>query len=82
MEGAINMFENVNPKDLEEGRKYLMSGSVGGGLPILIESGKGAVIKDANGKEYIDCTSKRSQSRFKKSPMCGRALKPFPNFFC
>ena len=51
------MFENVNPKDLEEGRKYLMSGSVGGGLPILIESGKGAVIKDANGKEYIDCTS-------------------------
>jgi len=51
------MFENVNPKDLEEGRKYLMSGSVGGGLPVMIESGKGAVIKDINGKEYIDCTS-------------------------
>jgi len=51
------MFENVNPKDLEEGRRYLMSGSVGGGLPVLIESGKGAVIKDINGKEYIDCTS-------------------------
>jgi len=51
------MFENVNPKDLEEGRKYLMSGSVGGGLPIMIESGKGSVVKDSNGKEYIDCTS-------------------------
>lgn len=51
------MFENVDPRDLEEGRKYLMSGSVGGGLPVLIESGKGAVIKDIYGKEYIDCTS-------------------------
>jgi 4-aminobutyrate aminotransferase-like enzyme len=51
------MFENVNPKDLEEGRKYLMSGSVGGGLPVMIDSGKGAVIRDAQGKEYIDCTS-------------------------
>ena len=51
------MFENPNPKDLEQGRKHLMSGSVGGGLPVMIESGKGAVIKDVNGKEYIDCTS-------------------------
>ncbi len=51
------MFENIDPKDLEEGRKYLMSGSVGGGLPILIDSGKGAVIRDLDGKEYIDCTS-------------------------
>jgi len=51
------MFENVSRKDLEEGRKYLMSGSVGGGLPVLIESGKGAVIRDIHGKEYIDCTS-------------------------
>jgi 4-aminobutyrate aminotransferase-like enzyme len=51
------MFENVIMKDLEEGRKYLMSGSVGSGLPVMIESGKGAVIKDINGKDYIDCTS-------------------------
>jgi 4-aminobutyrate aminotransferase-like enzyme len=51
------MFEDVDPKDLEEGRKYLMSGSVGGGLTIIVESGKGAVLKDSNGKEYIDCTS-------------------------
>ncbi len=51
------MFENANPKDLEEGRKYLMSGSVGGGLPIVVDSGKGAVIRDTAGKEYIDCTS-------------------------
>ncbi len=36
------MFEDVDPKDLEEGRKYLMSGSVGGGLPIIVESGHGA----------------------------------------
>jgi 4-aminobutyrate aminotransferase-like enzyme len=34
-----------------------MSGSVGGGLPVLIESGRGAVVRDINGKEYIDCTS-------------------------
>jgi 4-aminobutyrate aminotransferase-like enzyme len=34
-----------------------MSGSVGGGLPIMVDSGKGAVISDADGKEYIDCTS-------------------------
>jgi len=51
------MFENPNPQDLEQGRKHLMSGSVGGGMPVMIESGKGAVIKDVNGKEYIDCTS-------------------------
>jgi 4-aminobutyrate aminotransferase-like enzyme len=51
------MFENVNRKELEEGRKFLMSGSVGGGLPVLIESGNGAIIRDINGKEYIDCTS-------------------------
>ncbi len=51
------MFENVNPKDLEEGRKYLMSGSVGGGLPVMIDSGKGAVVRDTGSKEYIDCTS-------------------------
>ena len=51
------MFENINPKDLEEGRKHLASGSVGGGLPIMIDSGKGAVVKDVTGKEYIDCTS-------------------------
>jgi glutamate-1-semialdehyde aminotransferase len=30
---------------------------VGGGLPVLIESGKGAVVRDIDGKEYIDCTS-------------------------
>ena len=51
------MFENISPEALSEGRKYLMSGSVGGGLPIIIESGKGAILKDSNGKEYIDCTS-------------------------
>ena len=33
------MFENVSPEVLAEGRKYLMSGSVGGGLPIIIDHG-------------------------------------------
>jgi len=51
------MLENYDPKELDEGRKYLASGSVGGGLPIIIDSGRGAIIKDINGKEYIDCTS-------------------------
>lgn len=51
------MFENIEEKILAEGRQYLMSGSVGGGLPIIIESGKGAVVIDTKGKEYIDCTS-------------------------
>ncbi len=50
------MFETMSPQDMEKGRGYLMFGSVGGGLPIIIESGKGAVIKDINGKEYIECT--------------------------
>lgn len=44
-------------EDLAQGRKYLMSGSVGGGLPIIIENGKGAVVRDTKGNEYIDCTS-------------------------
>jgi len=44
-------------KELEEGRKYLMSGSVGHALPLLLVSGKGALLKDVHGKEYIDCTS-------------------------
>jgi len=52
-----DIFKHYTLQDLEEGRKYLMSGSVGGGLPVIIESGKGAVIRDINGKEYIDCTS-------------------------
>jgi len=56
LKGSL-MFENIDEKTLAEGSSYLMSGSVGGGLPIIIESGKGAVVKDTNGKEYIDCTS-------------------------
>ena len=51
------MFENIDKEILVQGSNYLMSGSVGSGLPIIIESGKGAVIKDIQGKEYIDCTS-------------------------
>jgi len=43
--------------ELGEGRKYLMSGSVGGELPLLLVSGEGSKVKDAKGVEYIDCTS-------------------------
>jgi len=54
------MSEVLTQKELNElgeGRKYLMSGSVGGELPLLLISGKGSKVKDAQGKEYIDCTS-------------------------
>jgi len=51
------MSMQVDLKELGEGRKYLLSGSVGGELPLLLVNGKGSVVKDINDKEYIDCTS-------------------------
>jgi len=47
----------VNEVDLEAGRHALMGGGVGGGLPIVIARGQGALVWDTRGKEYIDCTS-------------------------
>ena len=51
------MFENVTEADLEAGRRALMGGGVGGGLPIVIDHGQGALVWDQSGKEYVDCTS-------------------------
>ena len=51
------MFENVTEADLEAGRRALLGGGVGGGLPIVIDHGQGALVWDKSGKEYIDCTS-------------------------
>jgi 4-aminobutyrate aminotransferase-like enzyme len=51
------MSTQIELKELAEGRKYLLSGSVGGELPLLLVNGKGSVVKDINDKEYIDCTS-------------------------
>ncbi len=53
----MSVATKLDLEDLGEGRKYLMSGSVGHTLPLLLVSGKGAVVKDVNGKAYIDCTS-------------------------
>lgn len=51
------MENNQSREELFEGVKYLMSGSVGGEFPVVIESGRGALVRDTNGKDYIDCTS-------------------------
>ncbi len=51
------VFTQKELDELAEGRKYLMSGSVGGELPLLLVSGEGSKVKDAKGVEYIDCTS-------------------------
>jgi len=47
----------VNEANLEAGRRALVGGGVGGGLPIVIARGQGALVWDTCGKEYIDCTS-------------------------
>lgn len=51
------MFENVTEADLEAGRKALLGGGVGGGLPLVVARGQGALVWDTTGREYIDCTS-------------------------
>jgi 4-aminobutyrate aminotransferase-like enzyme len=42
--------------DITEGKKVLLSGW-GEMTDLVVESGHGAVFKDIDGKEYIDCTS-------------------------
>ncbi|HID86861.1 MAG TPA: aspartate aminotransferase family protein [Anaerolineae bacterium] len=51
------MYETVTPEQLEAGRRALLSGSVGGELPLMIARARGASFWDASGREYIDCTS-------------------------
>ncbi|MFL7894417.1 MAG: aspartate aminotransferase family protein [Anaerolineales bacterium] len=51
------MFSNYTESDLEAGRKAFGGGGVGSEIPILVDYGKGALLYDKSGKEYIDCTS-------------------------
>ena len=51
------MFTNYSESDLEAGRKAFGGGGVGGEIPIVVDYGKGALLFDKAGHEYIDCTS-------------------------
>jgi len=51
------VFSNYTESDLEAGRKAFGGGGVGSEIPILVDYGKGALLYDKSGKEYIDCTS-------------------------
>jgi len=51
------MYEGVSEADLEAGRKSMLSGSVGGELPLMVMKARGASFWDNKGREYIDCTS-------------------------
>ncbi|MGW8225403.1 MAG: aspartate aminotransferase family protein [Anaerolineales bacterium] len=51
------MFSNYTESDLEAGRKAFGGGGVGSEVPILVDHGKGALLFDKSGQEYIDCTA-------------------------
>jgi 4-aminobutyrate aminotransferase-like enzyme len=51
------VFTNYSESDLEAGRKAFGGGGVGGEIPIVVDYGKGALLFDKAGHEYIDCTS-------------------------
>ena len=51
------MYENTTEEELAAGRRALLSGSVGGELPLLVARARGASLWDRSGREYIDCTS-------------------------
>jgi 4-aminobutyrate aminotransferase/4-aminobutyrate aminotransferase/(S)-3-amino-2-methylpropionate transaminase len=51
------MYEDINDDDLNAGRKAMLSGSVGGELPLMVMKARGASLWDRSGREYIDCTS-------------------------
>jgi 4-aminobutyrate aminotransferase-like enzyme len=51
------MYENPSEEDMAAGRRALLSGSVGGEMPLMISKARGASFWDPTGKEYIDCTS-------------------------
>jgi 4-aminobutyrate aminotransferase-like enzyme len=52
-----NMYEHTSAAEIEAGRRALLSGSVGGALPLMVARAQGASLWDSTGKEYIDCTS-------------------------
>ncbi len=51
------MYEKTKPEEIEVGRRALLSGSVGGALPLMVAKARGASLWDNTGREYIDCTS-------------------------
>ncbi len=51
------MFTNYTESDLVAGRKAIGGGGVGSEVPILVDYGKGALLFDKSGREFIDCTS-------------------------
>lgn len=51
------MYENPKEEDIAAGRQALLSGSVGGEMPLQIAKARGASFWDQTGREYIDCTS-------------------------
>lgn len=51
------MLDNFTEADLEAGRRALLGGGVGGGMPVVIARGEGARVWDTRGNEYIDCTA-------------------------
>jgi 4-aminobutyrate aminotransferase-like enzyme len=51
------MYQNPNEEDLMAGRQALLSSSVATELPLMFTKARGASFWDAQGNEYIDCTS-------------------------
>ncbi|MGQ9555555.1 MAG: aspartate aminotransferase family protein [Anaerolineae bacterium] len=51
------MYEEVSDDELAAGRRAMLSGSVGGELPLMVMKARGASLWDKSGREYIDCTS-------------------------
>jgi 4-aminobutyrate aminotransferase-like enzyme len=51
------VFTNYTEGDLDAGRKAFGGGGVGNEVPIVVDHGKGALLYDKSGREFIDCTS-------------------------
>ena len=51
------MYRSFSERDIEAGRKALLSGSVGAGVPKVFAKALGAKYWTHDGMEYIDCTS-------------------------
>ena len=52
-----DMYRDLADDDLEAGRKALLSGSVGAGVPKMFSKARGAKYWTHDGAEYVDCTS-------------------------
>ena len=56
-EWVHDLYKNISESDLEAGRKALLSGSVGAGVPKIYSKGRGSKFWTSDGQEFIDCTS-------------------------